>query len=178
MTQPKRSSSSTHRVTATRARERARDVDKIVVEIARLMIDGEWSHESKAKIAKRECVQVATVEEWSSDAGRMLRVGHDVEVYRAVNLARLDETYASADDARGRVAAVAEQNKMLGLHAPESKRVTVSVEALADLDDAAMLERVERQLLELGELRARLMAKMRIVDMKQPALPAGRDGDG
>lgn len=156
--------------TATRARERARDVDKLVVEIARHMLDGTWSHETKVKIASREDVKVPTVEEWSAEAGRMLRVGHDVEHYRAVNLKRLDETYGRAEDAGKAVQAIAEQNRMLGLHVPE--KGPPKDPSYDKLDDAAMLARIEEQMAALAELRAEYMRKLRIVEMV-PALPAG-----
>jgi hypothetical protein len=159
---------------STRSRDRARELDVLVVQIARMMIDGAWSHEAKCALATREGVQVATVEEWSADAGRMLRVGPDVETYRAINLRRLDETYSRAEP-KVAVAAVAEQNRMLGLHAPE--RMHVTVQAYAELDDATMLARVEEQIAELTQLRAKLMGKMRVVDMPVPALPAKGGGD-
>ena len=67
---------------------------------------------------------------------------------------------------------------MLGLHAPQRVNVaTATVQTFEALDDAAMLARVEEQLASLGELRSKLMTKMRVVDMQLPALPVKGDDD-
>jgi len=158
----------------TFSRARARDVDKLVVEIARLMVDGEWSLEARLALAEREKVKPNTVDEWASDAGRMLRINVDLETLRSTNIRRLDETFASTKDAKAKVAAVAEQNKMLGLHAPE--KVSVTVQAYEQLDDASMLARIEEKIAALTELRATYMARLRVVEMV-PALPARGDDD-
>jgi hypothetical protein len=143
-----------------RARVRGRDVDMLVVEIAKLIASRQWvPGQTVHEIAAREGVKPHRVEEWAVEAGRMLRVGHDVEMYRQLNLRRLDRQYRRAEDTKAAVAAVAEQNKMLGLHAPTVHKVDVSVQAYAKLDDAQMLEHVEAQLTRLTELRTRLLAK-------------------
>lgn len=104
---------------STLTRARAREVDAHVVTIARRIIDGVWTPEATEAFAVEQGVQSGTVREWSAEAMRMLRVGADVEAYRAINLRRLDETYGEAKgDPKAKVAAVAEQNRMLGLHAP------------------------------------------------------------
>jgi hypothetical protein len=175
MTKRKRDARARRPEAPTPARVRARDVDKLVTEIARAMVDGLWSPLVANSLAERERVQLNTVDEWSAAAGRLLRIGHDVETYRARNLQRLDETYATGDG-KVRVAAVAEQNKMLGLHVPQQLKVDVTVQTFAALDDASMLERVRAQRVELEELERRLEMKLGIVNV--PALPArGDDGD-
>lgn len=143
-----------------RARERGRDVDLLVVEIAKLIASRTWVPGDTAKeLAEREGVTVRRVEEWAVEAGRMLRVGHDVETYRTLNLRRLDAQYQKAEDTKAAVAAVAEQNKMLGLHAPTMHKVDVSVQAYAKLSESEMLEHVEQQIARLQELRTKLLAK-------------------
>lgn len=166
--------------TVTRARARARVVDDIVVEIARWMVDGAWTLEKAGELATREGVRPGTVEQWASDAGRLLRIGVDMDALRAVNVRRLDETYQRArhEDPKAAVAAISEQNRMLGLHAPE--RVSVTVKAYADLDDETMLARIEERIAEYQQLRDRLKAKLRIVDaepVEMPGLPAKGDDD-
>lgn len=156
----------------TTNRARARSVDEVVSEIARHMVGGTWGGATVLAIAEREGVKPGTVREWSSDAGRLLRIGPDVEAYRGINLRRLDETYASAEDAKARVAAVAEQNRMLGLHAPTTHKVDVSATSLAALDDNAMLERLDAQIARLTELRSQLLQRMAL-----PALPANTEDD-
>ncbi len=165
--------------TVTRARARARVVDDIVVEIARWMVDGAWTLEKAAELAEREGVRPGTVEQWASDAGRLLRIGLDMEAHRAINMRRLDETYLAAKgDPKAAVAAVAEKNRMLGLHAPE--KLSVAVKAYSELSDEQTLERVEQRIAEYTVLRDRLRAKLRIVDAEPvsvPALPAKGDSD-
>jgi hypothetical protein len=146
----------------TAARARAREVDEQVVKIAKLMVDGLWEPGVTAhQIAEMEGVQPATVDEWASDAGRLLRVGPDVELYRSINLRRLDQTFAMSSDAKARVAAVAEQNKMLGLHA--AMKVDVTVQAFAQLPPPAMLVKVREQIAELQRLEQQLAAQVEAV---------------
>lgn len=166
--------------TVTRARDRARVVDDLVVEIARAMVDGDWTFERASELAEREGVRPGTVEQWASDAGRLLRIGLDMEALRARNMRRLDETYSRAKgDPKAAVAAVAESNRMLGFHAAE--KVSVVVKAYAELSDEQTLERIEQRIAEYTVLRDRLKAKLRIVDaepVEMPALPAkGGDDD-
>jgi predicted transcriptional regulator len=144
----------------TTARARAREVDELVAELARAILDRTYvPKQTIREMAEREGVKVATVEEWAAEAGRLVRIGPAVDEYRDINLRRLDAQYARATDAKEAVAAISEQNKMLGLHAPTVHKVDVSVQAYAKLDDAQMLEHVEAQLQRLTELRARLLAK-------------------
>lgn len=142
------------------ARARARDLDGIIAEVARTIVDGRWQPGVTVReLAAKHGVQPHRAEEWAAEAGRLLRIGPDVELYRGVNLRRLDETYATAEDGKTRVAAIAEQNKMLGNHAPVQHKVDVSVQAYAKLDDAQMLETVRAQIARLQELEAKLVAK-------------------
>lgn len=154
--------------TATRARVRARDLDAIVVEISRLMLDGGWTPERRFALAKRENVQPATVDEWSAESGRLLRVGPDVEAMRTINLVRLNETYARAEDAKGAVAAIAEQNRMLGLHAPA--RVAVTVQPYEKLTRAELRAELVTRRDECIRAIEMIDAEDGIVEV--PALPA------
>lgn len=158
----------------TPARARAREVDAIVCEIAAAMVAGTWrpGGDTARELAEREGVAIKTVDEWASDAGRLLRVGPDVERVRGVNLARLDALACSADG-KVAVAAIAESNRMLGLHAPT--RVDVTVQAFAALDDRALLSKVEAQIAELTELRERLLNRMAITT---EAHDGDRHGEG
>lgn len=155
------------------ARARARELDAIIASIARTIIDGRWRPgETVHELAAEHGVKPHRVEEWAAEAGRLIRIGPDVETYRAVNLRRLDETYARAEDAKAAVSAISEQNKMLGLHAPTMHKVDVSVQAYAKLSDSEMLEHVETQIARLEELRTKLLAKSAV-----PALPAETEDD-
>jgi hypothetical protein len=144
------------------ARARAREVDKLVLEIVQMMLVGEWvAGASHRAFADRERVTLATVERWASEAGRMLRIAPDVERHAAINIARLDAAHALArrtNDVKGAVAAIAEQNKMIGAHAPEkhAHRVHIAVEAFAKLSPAEMLLKVREQLRDLGALEKQL----------------------
>jgi hypothetical protein len=123
MTQsPKRPKLSGGVVAAMRAR--AREVDVLVQEIAAAMVGGSWPGTLAAELVEREGVKPKVVQQWSAEAGRLLRIGPDVELYRGINLRRLD-THAVSSDGKVAVAAVSEQNKMLGLHAPTMHKVDV-----------------------------------------------------
>lgn len=116
-------------------------MDALVQEIANAMIAGTWaSGELACELMAREGVTKGAVREWASHAGRLLRIGPDVEARRAINLRRLDDTYASAEDAKGRVAAVAEQNRMLGLHAPVRAEITIDERAILGSPTWARIE--------------------------------------
>lgn len=159
--------------TSTLAHARAREVDVFVVDIARAIVDGRWGPGSDLAYAAEKGVQPGTVREWSAEAMRMLRVGHDVDTYRSVNLVRLDEVYStSVLDPKARVSAVAEQNRMLGLHAPT--KVDVTVQAYAGLDGPAMVAKVDEQIAKLTELRERLLEQQAVT---VPALPAESETD-
>jgi hypothetical protein len=150
-------------------RARAKELDSIVAGIARMFVEGTWrAGESAKALAKEHGVQPSRVEEWAAEAGRLLRIVADADTYKAINVRRLDETYATAEDGKARVAAIAEQNKMLGLHAPAQVKVDVTVQAYAKLSDAEWLEAAEKHHAQLGQaieaMRGRLAAK---------ALPAG-----
>lgn len=157
----------------TREATRARDVDALVREIAKAMVDGVWAEgELATKIAAREQVSPITVDGWASQAGRLLRMGPDVEAYRGINLRRLDAVYEAAKgDPKARVAAIGEQNKMLGLHAPT--RVDLRVEKVEALDDEQLLAKVDEEIARLTELRTELLAKRAI---EVPALVAAPEG--
>ncbi len=155
----------------TRARARARELEGVIAEIARRIIDGSWTPEAQLALAERENVRPHRVSEWAAEAARSIRVLPAVEEYRAINLRRLDETYEKGDS-KVKVAAVSEQNKMLGLHAPTMHKVDVSVQAYAKLSDVEMLEHVETQIARLEELRTKLLAKSAV-----PALPVGTEDD-
>lgn len=152
-------------------RVRAREVDVLVQKIAAAMVGGSWPGTLAAELVEQEGVKPKVVQQWAAEAGRLLRIGPDVELYRGINLRRLD-THAVSSDGKIAVAAVAEQNKMLGLHAPTMHKVDVSVQAYAKLGDAEMLEHVEAQIARLTELRTKLLAKGAV-----PALPATIEED-
>lgn len=152
-------------------RARAREVDVIVQKIAAAMVAGAWPGTLAEELVEAEGVKPKVVGQWAAEAGRLLRIGPDVELYRGINLRRLD-THAVSSDGKVAVAAVSEQNKMLGLHAPTMHKVDVSVQAYAKLDDTQMLEHVETQIARLTELRTKLLAKKAI-----PALPVHTEDD-
>lgn len=106
---------------------RAREVDSLVQEVVRHMVEGTWSSDVCRQMAEREGVTFSAAQAWAKDAGRLLRMGPDVELYRGQNLRRLDSLATQSEDPRAAVAAVAEQNRMLGLHAPQRHEVAVVV---------------------------------------------------
>lgn len=168
----------------TLTRTRARDVDRYVVEISRLMLDDKWiTGVTNVEIAEREGVQPGTVDEWASDAARLIRIGPDVDLYRARNLRRLDRAWETAmsrqgytmageayenPDVKAATGAVAEQNKMLGLHAPQKHEVAMVVAQYEQMapearvswlrEKAAALlaeaERLESSQLDGGDVRS------------------------
>lgn len=85
------------------------------------MAAGRWvAGETAAALAAQHGVTLAAVEKWSAAAARMLRLidTPGMQALRARNVQRLDDVYddASEDaDHKARVAAIAEQNKLLGL---------------------------------------------------------------
>lgn len=103
--------------TVPRGRARAREVDGIVLEIAGRMTAQRWNEDAATEIAAEHGVSLGTVDEWASDAARMLRLIDEprLQALRARNVERLDGLYETAKDDRAKVAAVAEQNKLLGL---------------------------------------------------------------
>ena len=162
-----RRSSAVGELNRTAARARAREVDELVAELARAILDRTYvPKQTIREMAEREGVKVATVEEWAAEAGRLVRIGPTIDEYRDINLRRLDAQYARATDAKEAVAAISEQNKMLGLHAPTQHKVDVTVQQYTKLSDEQMLEAVDVQLQKLQELKTKLLAKKAI-----PALP-------
>ena len=146
-------------VTLPVSRARAREVDAIVGEIAEQMADGRWvTGRSHRELATREGVSVSRVEDWSSQAGRLLRAlsASDREDLRARNAARLDHIVEQAlarqavvpqrdgdalvvpqPDLKAAVSAIAEQGKLLGLNAPEQHQHAHVVAAYEKLDRPA-----------------------------------------
>jgi hypothetical protein len=152
------------------ARARAREVDRIVLELVELIGTGRYSREHLEDIAEREGVDIRRAEEWAVEAGRYLRIAPDVETYRTLNLARLD-VLAKAADGKVAVSAISEQNKMLGNHAPQ--RVNVTVSPVAQMPVVRQVEEIDRRIEELQRARARLLQENSV-----PALPAGgHDGE-
>ena len=111
-----------------------REVDAIVFEILSEMAEGSWTPDTSAGRAvvyaiKYEVEQV-TVRLWASHAGRLLRLTQDpseLRAKRAQNVGRLDGLYELAVDqggVRDGVTALAEQGKLLGLHAAEKHEVS------------------------------------------------------
>jgi hypothetical protein len=144
-------------------RVRARALDAVILEIAQAIAHDTWkSGELAEELQERMGVGPDAIRKWSAEAARMLRIGPDVEAYRALNIRRLDEIASTGDD-RDRISAMAEQNKMLGLHAPT--KVSIDVTAYAKLEPPQMLEAVDRQIAELQELRARLVAKQSVAEL-------------
>lgn len=171
---------------------RARRVDELVQEIADAMLAGTWASGAlEAELRQREGVGRDAVASWASQAGRLLRMGPDVEARRAINLRRLDETYASAEDAKGRVAAVAEQNRMLGLHAPVRAEITIDERAILGSPTWARIEDTIFGALERHpaaradvERALRALARPQVIDVTPAPMPAmmtegrGDDEDG
>lgn len=149
------------------ARARARDVDVIIVEIADLIASGKWVPGVTVKeLAAREGVKPHRVEEWAAEAGRFLRIGDDVAKRKTLNLKRLDDTYEVAKkSAKDRISVVAEQNKMLGLHAPQ--RVDLRIEQYEQLEPAALHAK-------LIEQRRRLTESIDALEKEHPELAAQR----
>jgi hypothetical protein len=159
---------------ATRAR--AREVDRLVSGIVDAMIRNEWGPAQARELAEREGVSPSTVDNWAGEAARALRLAPDVEHRRGVHLARLDRAWAMATemaDPKAAVSAVAEANKVLGLHAPARAEVSVTVQAFAQLGPAEMLAKVREQRRALEALEADLVQQLGdagAIDV--PALPA------
>lgn len=171
-------------------RARAREVDALVAEIAERMVSGKWvAGRSHRELAEREGATVDAVEKWAADAGRMLRMlsPAEREDLRARNAARLDMLYDMAvsavrvvstsdgdsevipqPDVRGAVSALAEQNKLLGLNAPERSEVTLKAPQPAQ-DARARLEQV------LGAIKALEAEADRLRDAL--AIPVSADVD-
>lgn len=150
-----------------------------------LMTRGHWvSGRSHAEVAKKYGVSPRTVEDWATSASRVIRLAieGDKESIRARMVATLEDVQRRAlagkskGELKAAVMAIDSGARLLGL--VDGKKRDAPPPEYNALSDEQMLERVERQLIELGELRARLMAKMRIVDMQQPALPAKGPSDG
>lgn len=135
------------------------------------MSRGAWNRAALEQIAAREGADPAAVEKWASSAGRMLRLAStdQVSALRARNVARLDEAYdlalehevVTADgdihespDIRAAVAAVAEQNKLLGLIVQKHEVSGPSAEEWQTYR-TALLETL------CGECKTKLLAKMR-----------------
>lgn len=151
----------------TRARAKAHEaheVDALVEEIARMMAAKQWvvgaSHDT---LALREGVTVGTVEKWSAQAGRYLRIMTPEErrVLQARNASRFDQLYELAltkqvvipvkdgeplvipqPDVNAARAVVADQDKLLGLNAPDKvdhRHEVAPYEALAPRDRLAQV---------------------------------------
>ncbi len=151
-------------------------VDALVGEIAALMASGDWvAGETVKVLASREGVTVSAVEKWSAAAGRLLRMTQDpkeIAAKRAQNCGRLDEVYAMAldnvvidresnvhlvPDIRGAVAAVAEQNKLLGLITEKHEVRGVTENQVND-----MMATVMRVLERFPEAREALLEELRL----------------
>jgi hypothetical protein len=146
-------------MTATAAaRARARDVDAVVVEIVRLIATGTYSREALEAIAEREGVEMRQAEFWAASAGRYLRIGPDVQAYAALNVKRLDKL-ADGADGKVAVAAIAEQNKMLGNHAPQRVEIK-QAEQWGTLTDEQRLEIAEEKASRWIEVRDSLRIKL------------------
>lgn len=160
-------------------RARAREVDALVQEVAKAMVDGRWGPELCAEMAEREGVGFEAVEDYAKQAGRLMRIGPDVEAYRAINLRRLDRAHAIAADTKERVAAISEQNKMLGLHAPVQAKLSVDVNVVRPLEQMSAAE-LRAELVELDADAMAIEARRAAVTERLaqaeaitvPALPA------
>ncbi len=155
---------------------RARAKDGFILEIARLLAEGRWTGAERAAMAERAGVELSSLDGWVGAATRMLRCSADVESYRALNLARLNATFERAEKAGEAVAAVAEQNRMLGLHAVT--KVSVTAETYAALTPVAMLASIRQQIRELTDAERQLAREVEgDVVVSVMALPAGGNHD-
>lgn len=157
-------------------RARARELDKLVGEIVDAIIANTWGPRPAAEMARREGVDPSTVDNWAGAAARALRMAPDIEARRGMHLARLDQAWESAHklaDPKAAVSAIAEANKMLGLHAPAKAEVSVTVRAFAQLGPAEMLAKVREQRRALEALEADLVQQLGDAGaITVPALPA------
>lgn len=107
------------------SRARANEVDRIVAGIVDDMASGRWvTGRSHRALATEHGVSVSRVEDWATEAGRLLRVLMlvDREDLRARNAAHLETLAVDAHMAGefgDAVRARAEMGKLLGLNAPE-----------------------------------------------------------
>lgn len=107
------------------SRARAVEVDRIVAGIVDDMASGRWvTGRSHRALATEHGVSVSRVEDWATEAGRLLRVLMlvDREDLRARNAAHLETLAVDAHMAGefgDAVRARAEMGKLLGLNAPE-----------------------------------------------------------
>jgi hypothetical protein len=149
---------------------RARLVDSLVLEIARLMADGTWvTGRSHVELAEREKVTVHAVKDWAADAGRLLRLlaDDDAQAARAANRATLAAIVADArrdGDHGAAVRGVEAQNKLLGLNAPEKREHTVNAppveQTYAALDTQGRIAWLEEKQRELAAMLAEERAKL------------------
>lgn len=171
---------------ATRARARE-DVDKGVERCIELMTGGKWvTGRSHRAIAEEFGVSPATVKDWATSASRVIRLAiqGDADDIRSRMVATLESIVAASldkvvtdregdvfpsPDGRVAVAAISEQAKLLGLHAPT--KVDVTVQAFAQLEPPAMLAKVRAQIAELQRLEQQLSEQVEAI----PALPVGDD---
>lgn len=166
------------KVAAHARRTRANSSDHVVDECLHLMASGRWVRGVTVReVAEQFGITVDRASELASRASTVIRhaVEGDRDDIRARMLATLDTIISSHAEKNGKVAvaAIAEQGKLLGL-TDSAPRVAVQVNVqqnLGELDDEALLSRVEAQMAKLSELRARLLAKQAHVETTR-ALPA------
>jgi hypothetical protein len=141
----------------TLSRARAAEVDGIVAGIVDLMVTGGWvAGLSHRELAEQHKVSVERVKDWATEAGRTLRILSmvDKDELRARNQARLDaiaSTAYAAGEYGDAVRAVSEQNKLLGLNAPERHEhahVVAKYEQMQPTERAEWLRERARLMLE------------------------------
>ena len=161
---------------------RATVTDAGVDRCVELMTRGEWhAGPSHKAVAAEFNVSPRTVEAWATNASRIIRraMGDEEQIrtemaasLAAVTKLALDRQAATMagelypnPDVKGAVAAIATRAKVLGL--TDTKRAEASVPTTPE----AMLAAVDERIAQLTAFRARLVARMNVVQ----ALPAPDD---
>lgn len=155
----------------------APDVAERVNLIAQVMREGLWVRGVTGKdLAVEWGLHQKTVEDDAAEAWRRVCAeANDATLMQPTIAGTLAVALAQAADSHKfkEVASLGDTlSKIIGARAPERKHVSINVQHYAQLSDDEMLERVEAKLVELTELRARLLAKKAI-----PALPAHTEND-
>jgi hypothetical protein len=147
------------------SREQRARVDVIVAGIVEAMAGQRWvAGRSHHELAARHGVSVERVKDWAAEAGRTLRLlcsidADEIRTENATHLRALAVDAHEAGEFGDAVRAIAEQNKLLGLNAPERHEHAIAVRAqqLDALPPAERLALAERRIAQWTELRAQLL---------------------
>lgn len=165
-------------------RARAREVDLLVLEIARKMASGQWvAGPSHAELAQREGVDPITVRQWAAEAGRFLRLSReeDRDAIIARDAATLETVVQMAMDAgqpdlKAAIAGLAQKHKLLGLNAPEKHQHAHVVATYDQLPVGDRLAQVREAIAALQAEEAALLLEVGPDKICQPVVEEpGRD---